>query len=319
MANPQHTEGQTNSPSECYNNAPYQCSDHNTPVQSPSALNSPNLHQTVPTQHNSPVDHAANLDQTLSNQSRSNQPTTDQLKYGEPLENSFMQNQPVHNSPLQDLPCQSGPNAKQPVIPLQANVPIMKPEKNEMTFNEVMREADEAMQKANEARGEADEVMREADEAMQKANEFMDSTNNTDWKVTEEELEAYEQFEKSLQHDANHVPEVIDQIQAIPNSKYLVHEKYDCVEAERVAKETHEEVVRMLSSLKQPKLRTQESGVAKTSKPAQRVAQSEGDDMQPMPTSKSSSSIHSDKIQNNSQTEGKPPPKEAVQTPTTTF
>ncbi|RYN91834.1 hypothetical protein AA0120_g5211 [Alternaria tenuissima] len=298
MANPQHTEGQTNSPSECYNNAPYQCSDHNTPVQSPSALNSPNLHQTVPTQHNSPVDHAANLDQTLSNQSRSNQPTTDQLKYGEPLENSFMQNQPVHNSPLQDLPCQSGPNAKQPVIPLQANVPIMKPEKNEMTFNEVMREADEAMQKANE---------------------FMDSTNNTDWKVTEEELEAYEQFEKSLQHDANHVPEVIDQIQAIPNSKYLVHEKYDCVEAERVAKETHEEVVRMLSSLKQPKLRTQESGVAKTSKPAQRVAQSEGDDMQPMPTSKSSSSIHSDKIQNNSQTEGKPPPKEAVQTPTTTF
>lgn len=298
MANPQHTEGQTNSPSECYNNAPYQCSDHNTPVQSPSALNSPNLHQTVPTQHNSPVDHAANLDQTLSNQSRSNQPTTDQLKYGEPLENSFMQNQPVHNSPLQDLPCQSGPNAKQPVIPLQANVPIMKPEKNEMTFNEVMREADEAMQKANE---------------------FMDSTNNTDWKVTEEELEAYEQFEKSLQHDANHVPEVIDQIQAIPNSKYLVHEKYDCVEAEKAAKETHEEVVRMLSSLKQPKLRTQESGVAKTSKPAQRVAQSEGDDMQPMPTSKSSSSIHSDKIQNNSQTEGKPPPKEAVQTPTTTF
>ena len=209
-----------------------------------------------------------------------------------------MQNQPVHNSPLQDLPCQSGPNAKQPVIPLQANVPIMKPEKNEMTFNEVMREADEAMQKANE---------------------FMDSTNNTDWKVTEEELEAYEQFEKSLQHDANHVPEVIDQIQAIPNSKYLVHEKYDCVEAERVAKETHEEVARMLSNLKQPKLRTQESGVAKTSKPAQRVAQSEGDDMQPMPTSKSSSSIHSDKIQNNSQTEGKPPPKEAVQTPTTTF
>lgn len=281
MANPQHTEGQTNSPSECYNNAPYQCSDHNTPVQSPSALNSPNLHQTVPTQHNSPVDHAANLDQTLSNQSRSNQPTTDQLKYGEPLENSFMQNQPVHNSPLQDLPCQSGPNAKQPVIPLQANVPIMKPEKNEMTFNEVMREADEAMQKANE---------------------FMDSTNNTDWKVTEEELEAYEQFEKSLQHDANHVPEVIDQIQAIPNSKYLVHEKYDCVEAEKAAKETHEEVVRMLSNLKQPKLRTQESGVAKTSKPAQRVAQSEGDDMQPMPTSKSSSSIHSDKIQNNSQT-----------------
>jgi hypothetical protein len=157
----------------------------------------------------------------------------------------------------------------------------MKPEKSEMTFNEVMREADEAMQKAKE---------------------FMDSTNNTDWKVTEEELEAYEQFEKSLQHDANHVPEVIDQIQAIPNSKYLVHEKYDCVEAERVAKETHEEVVRMLSSLKQPKLRTQESGVAKTSKPAQRVAQSEGDDMQPMPTSKSSSSIHSDKIQNNSQT-----------------
>lgn len=298
MANPQHTEGQTNSPSECYNNAPYQCSDHNTPVQSPSALNSPNLHQTVPTQHNSPVDHAANLDQTLSNQSRSNQPTTDQLKYGEPLENSFMQNQPVHNSPLQDLPCQSGPNAKQPVIPLQANVPIMKPEKNEMTFNEVMREADEAMQKANE---------------------FMDSTNNTDWKVTEEELEAYEQFEKSLQHDANHVPEVIDQIQAIPNSKYLVHEKYDCVEAEKAAKETHEEVARMLSNLKQPKLRTQESGVAKTSKPAQRVAQSEGDDMQPMPTSKSSSSIHSDKIQNNSQTEGKPPPKEAVQTPTTTF
>jgi hypothetical protein len=298
MANPQHTEGQTNSPSECYNNAPYQCSDHNTPVQSPSALNSPNLHQTVPTQHNSPVDHAANLDQTLSNQSRSNQPTTDQLKYGEPLENSFMQNQPVHNSPLQDLPCQSGPNAKQPVIPLQANVPIMKPEKNEITFNEVMREADEAMQKANE---------------------FMDSTNNTDWKVTEEELEAYEQFEKSLQHDANHVPEVIDQIQAIPNSKYLVHEKYDCVEAEKAAKETHEEVVRMLSNLKQPKLRTQESGVAKTSKPAQRVAQSEGDDMQPMPTSKSSSSIHSDKIQNNSQTEGKPPPKEAVQTPTTTF
>ena len=298
MANPQYTEGQTNSPSECYNNAPYQCSDHNTPVQSPSALNSPNLHQTVPTQHNSPVDHAANLDQTLSNQSRSNQPTTDQLKYGEPLENSFMQNQPVHNSPLQDLPCQSGPNAKQPVIPLQANVPIMKPEKNEMTFNEVMREADEAMQKANE---------------------FMDSTNNTDWKVTEEELEAYEQFEKSLQHDANHVPEVIDQIQAIPNSKYLVHEKYDCVEAEKAAKETHEEVARMLSNLKQPKLRTQESGVAKTSKPAQRVAQSEGDDMQPMPTSKSSSSIHSDKIQNNSQTEGKPPPKEAVQTPTTTF
>lgn len=298
MANPQHTEGQTNSPSECYNNAPYQCSDHNTPVQSPSALNSPNLHQTVPTQHNSPVDHAANLDQTLSNQSRSNQPTTDQLKYGEPLENSFMQNQPVHNSPLQDLPCQSGPNAKQPVIPLQANVPIMKPEKNEMTFNEVMREADEAMQKAKE---------------------FMDSTNNTDWKVTEEELEAYEQFEKSLQHDANHVPEVIDQIQAIPNSKYLVHEKYDCVEAEKAAKETHEEVARMLSNLKQPKLRTQESGVAKTSKPAQRVAQSEGDDMQPMPTSKSSSSIHSDKIQNNSQTEGKPPPKEAVQTPTTTF
>lgn len=298
MANPQYTEGQTNSPSECYNNAPYQCSDHNTPVQSPSALNSPNLHQTVPTQHNSPVDHAANLDQTLSNQSRSNQPTTDQLKYGEPLENSFMQNQPVHNSPLQDLPCQSGPNAKQPVIPLQANVPIMKPEKNEMTFNEVMREADEAMQKAKE---------------------FMDSTNNTDWKVTEEELEAYEQFEKSLQHDANHVPEVIDQIQAIPNSKYLVHEKYDCVEAEKAAKETHEEVARMLSNLKQPKLRTQESGVAKTSKPAQRVAQSEGDDMQPMPTSKSSSSIHSDKIQNNSQTEGKPPPKEAVQTPTTTF
>lgn len=192
-----------------------------------------------------------------------------------------MQNQPVHNSPLQDLPCQSGPNAKQPVIPLQANVPIMKPEKNEMTFNEVMREADEAMQKANE---------------------FMDSTNNTDWKVTEEELEAYEQFEKSLQHDANHVPEVIDQIQAIPNSKYLVHEKYDCVEAEKAAKETHEEVARMLSNLKQPKLRTQESGVAKTSKPAQRVAQSEGDDMQPMPTSKSSSSIHSDKIQNNSQT-----------------
>lgn len=281
MANPQYTEGQTNSPSECYNNAPYQCSDHNTPVQSPSALNSPNLHQTVPTQHNSPVDHAANLDQTLSNQSRSNQPTTDQLKYGEPLENSFMQNQPVHNSPLQDLPCQSGPNAKQPVIPLQANVPIMKPEKNEMTFNEVMREADEAMQKAKE---------------------FMDSTNNTDWKVTEEELEAYEQFEKSLQHDANHVPEVIDQIQAIPNSKYLVHEKYDCVEAEKAAKETHEEVARMLSNLKQPKLRTQESGVAKTSKPAQRVAQSEGDDMQPMPTSKSSSSIHSDKIQNNSQT-----------------
>ncbi|OAG15706.1 hypothetical protein CC77DRAFT_432215 [Alternaria alternata] len=281
MANPQHTEGQTNSPSECYNNAPYQCSDHNTPVQSPSALNSPNLHQTVPTQHNSPVDHAANLDQTLSNQSRSNQPTTDQLKYGEPLENSFMQNQPVHNSPLQDLPCQSGPNAKQPVIPLQANVPIMKPEKNEMTFNEVMREADEAMQKAKE---------------------FMDSTNNTDWKVTEEELEAYEQFEKSLQHDANHVPEVIDQIQAIPNSKYLVHEKYDCVEAEKAAKETHEEVARMLSNLKQPKLRTQESGVAKTSKPAQRVAQSEGDDMQPIPTSKSSSSIHSDKIQNNSQT-----------------
>ena len=281
MANPQHTEGQTNSPSECYNNAPYQCSDHNTPVQSPSALNSPNLHQTVPTQHNSPVDHAANLDQTLSNQSRSNQPTTDQLKYGEPLENSFMQNQPVHNSPLQDLPCQSGPNAKQPVIPLQANVPIMKPEKNEITFNEVMRKADEAMQKANE---------------------FMDSTNNTDWKVTEEELEAYEQFEKSLQHDANHVPEVIDQIQAIPNSKYLVHEKYDCVEAEKAAKETHEEVARMLSNLKQPKLRTQESGVAKTSKPAQRVAQSEGDDMQPMPTSKSSSSIHSDKIQNNSQT-----------------
>ena len=281
MANPQHTEGQTNSPSECYNNAPYQCSDHNTPVQSPSALNSPNLHQTVPTQHNSPVDHAANLDQTLSNQSRSNQPTTDQLKYGEPLENSFMQNQPVHNSPLQDLPCQSGPNAKQPVIPLQANVPIMKPEKNEITFNEVMRKADEAMQKANE---------------------FMDSTNNTDWKVTEEELEAYEQFEKSLQHDANHVPEVIDQIQAIPNSKYLVHEKYDCVEAEKAAKETHEEVARMLSNLKQPKLRTQESGVAKTSKPAQRVTQSEGDDMQPMPTSKSSSSIHSDKIQNNSQT-----------------
>ncbi|KAH8636688.1 hypothetical protein IG631_08523 [Alternaria alternata] len=312
MANPQHTEGQTNSSSECYKNAPYQCSDHNTPVQSPSALNSPNLHQTVPTQHNSPVDHAANLDQTLSNQSRSNQPTTDQLKYGEPLENSFMQNQPVHNSPLQDLPCQSGPNAKQPVIPLQANVPIMKPEKNEITFNEVMRKADEAMQKANEARGEAYEVM-------QKANEFMDSTNNTDWKVTEEELEAYEQFEKSLQHDANHVPEVIDQIQAIPNSKYLVHEKYDCVEAEKAAKETHEEVVRMLSNLKQPKLRTQESGVAKTPKPAQRVAQSEGDDMQPMLTSKSSSSIHSDKIQNNSQTEGKPPPKEAVQTPTTTF